>query len=529
MYATLALVGGRCHTLDPSQRVVPAVAIAGTRILAAGSRADIEPHIGPDTRIIELEGKSVFPGFIDAHTHWEVTAHIRRVWVDATLETPERVIELLRAEVEKRAPGEWIIISGGFLSQLPTKALLDEIAPENPVLIRRTMHVQMANSLAFSMSGLSADNPQPMPGCRLEIGDDGEFTGFVEDAFDLFAVTPPSSESLTDAMMTVAHELFLANGITTIHDMPASQAGTRLLQRMHRSDDLPLRVVMYPILPPVHRSGPALEQYAGIGLESGFGDDWLRFGGVKLFVDGHERAAARSEEMAADTSRQRLPLLGRTYEELVALVVQAMRSGIQLRMHAWGDYAQRQALDAVKVAARASGRSDHRTRLEHMLNAGYPDIGLEEVRDAGIVPVPQASFLLNDEPDAAKSKYVFRDAIDAGLVFANSSDCTGSQPTLVSPWVGIAAMLDRTNRNGEVIDSSQRVTLDEALRSYTGGSAYAASEEDQKGSLEPNKLADLVVVDANPYDLEPSDIARISTVTTIIGGEIAYQRGAEGN
>jgi predicted amidohydrolase YtcJ len=241
-------------------------------------------------------------------------------------------------------------------------------------------------------------------------------------------------------------------------------------------------------------------------------------------VDGHERAAARSADMAAGVERNRLPLFGRTYQELVALVVKSMSSRIQLRMHAWGDYAQRQAIDAVKAAVRATRWTDHRTRVEHMLNSGYPAIPLEEIRESGIVPVPQASFLVNDDPDAELTKYPFRSAIDEGVVFANSSDCTGSQPTLVSPWVGIAAMLNRKNRNGEPINPEQAVSLTEALITYTRGSAYAAFEEGVKGSIEVGKLADLAVVDTDPYTVDIDEIAGTTTYMTIVGGRIAYAR-----
>ncbi|MBU2668075.1 amidohydrolase [Actinoplanes bogorensis] len=516
---------GVVHTLDAQSRVHSALAVDGERVLAVGSDDEILALATESTELVDLAGGVVFPGFIDAHTHLEVAASVRRLWINAALETPERVLEIVAEEVAQRPAGTWIVIAGGFLSPLPTLATLDEIAPEHPVVIRRTMHVQVANSRAFELSGLSPDDPQPLPGSRIELDADGSFTGMVEDCFDLFAVRAPDDATLGAAIQATATEFFLANGITTIHDMPASPQGTRMLQQMHRDHALPVRVVLYPILPPVHSSGPDLEAYESVGFQTGFGDDWLRFGGVKLFVDGHERGAARSEEMAADVTRHRQPLFGRTYEQLVATVIRAMRSRIQLRMHAWGDYAQRQAIDAVRVAARATGRDDHRTRVEHMLNAGYSSIGVDEVRDAGIVPVPQASFLINDDPSDSVEKYPFRRAIDAGLTFANSSDCTGSQPTLVSPWVGIAAMLDRTNRNGKVIDAGQRVTLDEALRSYTHGSAWAAFEEGDKGSLEPGKLADFAVVEADPYDLDPAGIARLRTTMTVIGGEIRYTAG----
>lgn len=522
MHATLLLRNGVVHTLDARTTVTSAVAIEGSRIVEVGDNLD--DRIGPDTKVVDLAGRAVMPGFIDAHTHWEVTAHIRRIWIDATLEAPERVLEILREEVARREPGEWIVISSGFIQSLPTKQTLDEIAPRHPVVIRRTMHTQMANTLAFELSGLSPDVPHMMRQSRMHVDNAGRFTGFVEDSFDQFAVTEPTEEELEAALLHVAHELFLANGITTIHDMPASPRGTRTLQRLHREGRLPLRVRMYPILPPIHSSGPDLDRYIDSAITSGFGDDDLRFGGVKLFVDGHENGAAQSLRMSDDTPREDQPLLGRTFEELVITIVNAMKAGIQLRMHAWGDFAQRQVVDAMRAAVRSTGAMDHRTRVEHMLNTAYAGVPLGEIRDVGLVPVPQAAFMYNDDPDPAVVKYPFRSALDADVMFANSSDCTGSQPTLVSPWVGVAAMLTRTNRDGVVLDASESVTLTEALRSYTVGSAYAGFEENVKGTIEVGKLADVAVLAADPYSVAPEELASLRTDMTIIGGEVRYRR-----
>lgn len=522
MKQPLVLTNAQIYSLDASNSVHRSVAVSGTRIVALDDACNKLIEAGAET--IDLDGRAVLPGFIDAHTHWEVTAHIRRIWIDATLETPERVVEILRDEVRRRPRGEWIVISSGFIQPLPSKALLDEIAPHHPVIIRRTMHTQMANSLAFELSGITPARQPRTAQSRLHVGEDGNFTGFVEDAFDQFAVTKPNDSCLEDAMIDVASELFIANGITTIHDMPASSRGTHLLQRMHREGKLPLRVRMYPILPPIHSSGPDLPYYIETATESGFGDDMLRFGGLKFFVDGHENGIATEHRMDTSTPRSKRPLLGKTYEQLVMTITDAMRSNIQLRMHAWGDYAQREVIDATNAALRSVGPLDHRTRVEHMLNNGYPSIPLEEVRDSGLVPVPQASFMFNDNPDSKVKKYPFREAIDKELVFANSSDCTGSQPTLVNPWAGIAAMLARTNRDGVPMAPEQRVTLTEALRSYTGGSAFAGFEEHEKGSIEVGKLADFVILAQDPYSVPVQDLAEMTTDATIIGGEIKYLR-----
>jgi predicted amidohydrolase YtcJ len=281
---------------------------------------------------------------------------------------------------------------------------------------------------------------------------------------------------------------------------------------------------LYPILPPIHSSGPDLEYYTATAIESGFGDDDLRFGGLKLFVDGHENGAAHCSRMTDETPREDQPLLGRTFEELVMTIVEALKANLQLRMHAWGDFAQRQVVDAMRSAVRSTGMTDHRMRVEHMLNTGYPSVPLAEIRDVGLVPVPQAAFMFNDDPAQGVTKYPFRDAVDEGLVFANSSDCTGSQPTLVSPWVGIGAMLTRVNRNGVPMDPDQGVSLTDALRSYTRGSAYAGFEEKDKGSLEPGKLADMVVLAVDPYVIAPEELAGMRTDMTIVGGEIRYRR-----
>ncbi|MFF5988475.1 amidohydrolase [Prauserella flavalba] len=518
MTATLVLHNGTVHTLNRSGSIHSAVAINGETIVRVGDLDAVRDLIGRETEVIDLDGRTVLPGFVDAHTHLEVTAHIRRLWIDATLSSPAEVIEAIEQAVRSRPPGEWIVVSSGFREPLPAKAVLDKIAPQHPVIVRRTMHVQMANSLAFGRSGLSPSNPRPKPGCRLEIGPDGEFTGLVEEAFDLFAVPEPSPQQLQAALADTAREMFTSHGVTTIYDMPASVEGVRCLQRLASARALPVRVRLHPILPPVHQGIAPLSHYTDIGLLSGFGDDWLRFGGVKLFVDGHERAAATNDAMHGGRDQSRYALLPRTYEQLVREVTVAMAGGVQIWLHAWGDYAQQLAIEAVEEASRATGITDHRTRIEHMLNAGYTSIDLDRVRAAGIVPVPQASFLKGDQPTDGLPKYVFRDAIDHGLRPAGSSDCTGSQPTLVNPWVGIEAMVARTNKSGITVDAGQAIGLTDALRVYTGNSAYAGFEEHVKGSIEPGKLADLAVVETDPYTVPADELASIKTAMTIIGG-----------
>lgn len=518
----LVLRGGPIFTIDERDNIANAMSVRDGRVVAVGDESDVMRDLHPQARVIDLDGMAVLPGFVDTHTHWELTAKTTRLWINATTMSRDGMMDQIRSTATSASEGDWIVVQGTFWGPLPLRAELDLIAPKVPVVVRRTMHTLGANSLAMERAGLLDSGSVPKVGARVELSSDGQPTGLVEEGFDLFPIPDPLLGDLEDAFEASGSAIFARHGVTTIHDMPASTLGVRALQSLVDQDRMPVRSRLHYILPPVHQSTVTLSALVATGLRRGFGGPWLRIGGVKLFVDGYERASGWSHSMVGESARE--PLYPRTFESLVLDLRTAFDSGIQVMMHAWGDQAQDMALDA--VAAALEGRRDgldHRTRIEHMGNHGYDPALLDRAVDCGVIPVPQASFLSGETPrEAPYPRYVFRSALSAGIRLPYSSDCSGARAALANPWVGIAAMVDRVSLAGERITPDEAISLNDALRVCTINSAAAGFEEQIKGSLEVGKLADLCIVDADPRELAPADLATVDTVATHVGDRFTF-------
>jgi predicted amidohydrolase YtcJ len=518
----LALVNGRIHTVDPARPRAEAVAICGDRIAAVGSTADIRTLGGPKTRIIDLAGRLVLPGFNDSHVHF-IDGAEEIVGVDLRPAKSEREFAARLAEHAKRLPkGRWIL--GGYWDHeawpskaLPTRQLVDEVVPDHPVFVQRLDgHMGVANSLAITLAGVTRTTAVPDGGAIVRDAA-GEPAGvFKDNAMGLIsrAVPPPTDEEVRDrARAALKHAASL--GVTTIQDITASPAELRAYRALKAAGELTARIY-------------SIRNYEGPSPDPG-SDDWIRIGGVKLFADGSmgSGTAVFFEPYADDPSTR-----GLLIQEPAALekaMFDADAAGLQLAVHAIGDRANALVLDIFeKLAARRP--RDRRPRIEHA--QVVRDADKARFAKAGVIASIQPSHCIDDmrwaEARIGRERsaiaYDFKSFVDAGAKIAFGTDWY-VEP--LDPMLGLYAAVTRQFPDGTPAGGwhpEERITLEQAIEFYTMGSAYAEFAETRKGSITAGKLADLVVLSADLFSIPPREILTTKPVMTIVGGRIVHER-----
>lgn len=530
MEATLALVGGHVVTAVPGAPPATAVAVLENRILAVGSDDDVRPFIGPSTRTIALQGRTVVPGFDDAHCH-PMALGLSLREVDART-PPNRTIEDIVRRIAERAreqpPGTWIVARGYDQAQLaeqrhPTRDDLDRATTRHPVLlIRACAHIGVANSLALERAGIGPNTPDP-PGGTIDRGPDGRPTGVLRETalHHVRAMLPePTTAELADALVH-AGELFLRYGVTSVQEAGIRRAEEFLAYQLLASERrMPVRATLMVLIDPL------LDTCRSLGIRTGFGDSWVRIGPAKLFLDG---------SIGGRTARMSQPYLDReTFglwmddpETMKRKIVEAHCAGFQCCAHAIGDAAIELLLDAFEEALRLQPRPDHRHRIEHC-SILRPDL-LERIARLGAVPIPGTTFLRDFRAvyvsglgiERLRYAYAMRSFFDRGIVAAASSDTPVCSP---NPMLGIQTMVTRADMDGVAVWPEERVTLEEAIRAYTAHGAYASFSEHEKGTIEPGKLADLVVLETDLRSVPPDALAEVRVDYTVIDGRVAYSR-----
>jgi predicted amidohydrolase YtcJ len=525
----LALVNGRIFTVDRAHPWAEAVSICGERISRVGSTADIRAEIGPSTRVIDLAGRLVVPGFIDAHVHL-VDGAKALLGVDLRdAKSPEEMAQRLRAHAAKVPKGRWIL--GGYWDHeawpghpLPTRQLVDAALPDHPALLMRLDgHVAVANSQALALARVTRATVAPDGGT---IGHDasGEPNGILKDnAVDLVSkvVPPPSYDETLEAVQAgLTHAASL--GVTTIHDLTTSADELRVFEAMRAAGTLPTRIYSVQLR--------AIDDLIKAGIHTGFGDDWVRIGGVKYFADGSMGAgtAAFYEPYSDDPTTS--GLLVHSPEELEKLVFDADAAGFQVEVHAIGDRANTLVLDIAEKLVKARGQKDRRFRIEHA--QVVRDADKKRFASLGVIASIQPSHCIDDMRWAEKRigrkrceiAYDFKSFADAGVHIAFGTDWY-VEP--LNPMLGLYAAATRQFTDGTPAGGwfpEERISLEQAVTFYTLGSAYAEFAEKHKGSIEAGKLADLVVLSANIFETPPREILTTVPVFTIVGGRIVYER-----
>lgn len=511
--ADALLIGGRIFTASRHRPWAKALAIRGDRILAVGTETQAARWEGRRTRRLDVRGRVVLPGFIDAHAHM-ADAAAERGWTDlAGTRNLGNALERLRAAAWRTPRGGWVLGKDWDEAKwaerrYPTREDLDRVSTEHRVVARRIdCHMASANSLALG-------GTEELVGLRgFEVDAAGRPTGILkEDAFAAFQrrfePTSAAIEAGLSPIARMAHRL----GITSIHDIVDADQ-LRAYQRAHRVGGLGLRVYAMP-------RDSLLSHLVSAGLATGLGDAWLRLGAVKVFADGSLGAYTAALSRPYEGRPGDTGLLVHREEELTALLSLAHRSGFQTATHAIGDAAIRQVLGVLEAVLQDHPRADHRHRIEHY---ELPDDDtLTRTRAAGLIASCQPNFV--GQWSGPGDVYETR----LGTARASGNNpyrrilrhriplCFGSDGMPYGPLYGIHSAV-----NGFFDD--QRLPVDEAIRGYTAGGAYASFEGHLKGTLEPGKLADFVVLEDDPF-LAPDRIRATRVHSTWIGGECVYRR-----
>ena len=529
----LALLNGIIHTLDVTRPRASAILIREDRIVSLGDDSAILPSADASAEKIDLKGRTVVPGFIDAHVHLlNFGLSLRSVNLDG-VPSIRRCVDRVKNHVDRASFQSWVTGLGWNYTiweeaRFPHRTDLDEISPSHPVVLTsKNGHQAWCNSAALRLADIRKNTPDP-PGGRIEREPDGEPTGVLsEEAIQLVTrhVPDPTPDCLLEAYLD-AQRMANARGLTGFHDCDAHGydgiAMREMLEGVHRNGRLTLRAVL---MIPDDRIDEAIARE----WRTGDGNSHVRVGPVKVFADGAlgPRTADMLDPYEGEPQNRGMVVTedGRLFD----LTAKAHSNGLQLAVHAIGDRAVRRCLDAFERSLRTTP-GDFRPRIEHVQVVDPED--LDRFRPLGVVASMQPIHAPSDMEMAdrfwgprVRSSYAWRSLLDAGAEVAFGSDCP-VEP--LDPLLGLHAAVTRKRGNGTPPGGwtpEQCITIFEALRAYTHGSAYAAGQEAHLGTLAPGKLADLVVLSHDILSIPPDEIPGVEVFMTMVGGRTVFQAG----
>jgi predicted amidohydrolase YtcJ len=527
----LLIVNAAVRTLDPARPQAEALAVYGHRIVAVGGTGELRALAGPNTRVIDAAGRSVLPGFNDAHVHW-LSGGFALTNVDLRdAASPEEFARRIGDFAKTLPRGRWIL--GGDWDHekfpgapLPTRDWIDPVTPDHPVFVSRTDgHMALANSLALKLARIGKDTPD-VPGGVIVRDAKGEPTGILKDAAMglVEAVIPPRSwdEKLAAARAATEHAARL--GVTSVQDMSAD-GDVGLYQFLLERGELKTRI--YAV-----RSILSWETLAQAGVRAAFGNPWLRIGGLKGFADGSlGSSTALFFEPYADAPNTRGLLFDQMLPEgaMLRRVEAADRAGLQVMIHAIGDEANYRILELFREVAEKNGPRDRRFRIEHAQHLRPGEI--PRFARQRVIASMQPYHAADDGrwcdkrigPARSRYTYAFRSLLDAGATLAFGSDWTVAP---LNPFEGLKAAVTRQTLDGKHPNGwvpEEKITLEEALRAYTVGSAVAEFQEHLKGTLTPGKLADFVLLDRDIFRTDPAELDRVNVWLTVVDGKIVWE------
>jgi predicted amidohydrolase YtcJ len=540
--ADIVFKNANVYTADDRRPRAEAVAVKASRVVFAGSNADARRYEGPGTRVVDLGGSTVLPGMTDSHYHLmgvgmrEMTLNLEGA------QSVEDFLAQVKARVERTEPGRWVTGRGWIETfwkpaVFPTRAQLDAVAPKHPVfLVRADGHGAVANSAALAVAGVDKTTPNPFGG---EISRDkatGEATGMLLDRAQALVtkhIPPPSAQELEQALLLGVRRT-LSLGWCQIQNAGSTYDDVALMQKLLGEGKIKLRIYNA-----VYGPGPDARRLMGEGATIGAHDDRFTMRTIKVAFDGAlgSRGAALLEPYAdaPDTSG----FLTQKQEELLPMLEEALRRGIQVETHAIGDRANRVILDLYQQAFRAvppdrRAVREPRWRIEHAQVVSPTDI--PRFVELGVIPSMQPSHAIGDlhfAPSRLGVKrlagaYAWRSFLALGSIIAAGSDAPVERGEPMIEFYAAVARKDQQGRSGEGWHPEQAVSREQALKMLTLWPAYAAFQEKDRGSIQVGKLADMTVLSADVMKIPEAEILKTRCVMTVVGGEIVYDSGAAG-
>ncbi len=531
------ILNGRIATMDAARSECEALAVLGGRIVARGSTAAMRALAGPATRIIDLEGRRAIPGIVDSHAHPDAYAIRLATWrlLEPSV-VPDRatLLGIIARDCAALPPGKWFAgyrlnenKSGGY----PTLAELDAAAGGRPLFILRTDgHLGLANSAAFAACGIAPDAADPAFGKFDRDPKTGAFTGLVrETAAHIFLGTLHAQDSEADIArgMLQVHAENLRHGITSVYNSLTPSRAIRAYQRMAADGTLAVRTGIIVS----GREEGLIEAFIKAGICSGFGDDRLRVIGVEWCPDcstSGRTAAYWEPYVGTPVPGEPVPNTGMLLYDAADLkqrAIAAHKAGLLVMIEGVGDRGIDFALDAIEAALAAHPVSDHRMRVEHCcfvtpaVRARIKALGAVDSSATGFMWELGDAYIANRGQEAMRWMWPHRTLIDEGIPAPGHSDFAVCG---MNPWTAIHAMVNRETDTGGDLDKTQAVTVGEALAAYTVLGAWSGREEASKGSLEVGKLADLAVLDCDPFAIETRQLKGVRTAMTIVGGAVRF-------
>ncbi len=541
---------GRILTLDATGTMVQAVAVKDGRILATGSDATIRRLAGAQTTVIDLQGRTVLPGFIDGHVHPSFAVRMIERYLDGRIATTPSVAVLLRKIATRAAQtpaGEWIIVAGSSSSQtrfaerrIPTRAELDSVTSTSPVMFLNGSHESVVNSRGLDVLGIK-HGVHELKGAYIELDADGEPTGVIREGLAIFPDQRIPDDDLRRYYSSVIPQMWNAHGYTSMYAIaPLNQLG--VLKELAQGKPTTLRYTIAVHADPAGRYLPAALD--GLAFAPTADPAWYRLAGVKVWVDSDVPMRGGAVTVPYAGAAGGHGLLNTTQEELDALALRAHRAGLAFLAHATGDRATAMALTAFEHVQAQDGpgapaRGAALQRIEHFGEFMLGPDDLARAKRLGVMVNVQPGWIYtlanstieNLGAERARGAFRFRDMIDAGLEPGFGTDLTGIVLETFDPFLHVWAAVTRMSDVG-VFVPAQAVSVTEALRMLTIWSARAQGEGAIKGSIEPGKLADMVVISDDIMRIPPSAIRDLKVLKTIVGGRVVYQapvtdRGAD--